>query len=366
MEQRKIIVIPKREVTNIDILTGKQRKKKVAAYARVSTDLEDQKNSFNAQLEEYTSRILRNPEWEFVKLYSDEGISGTSLKKREGFKEMIMDALSGKIDLILTKSISRFARNTVDCIKTVRDLQEKNVVIFFEKENLTTDDPKTEMMLTIYASMAQEESKSISENVKWGIRKRMERGVTNVRTKNLLGYDKDETGNIVIAEAEAETVLKIYNLFIAGYTYREICKALTAEHLTNGKGEVDWNISKIQKILENEKYCGDVLLQKTCCTNFLTHVQVKNDGILPKYLIENHHEAIIPKELYLYVQMLKKFRSKEIKDYNRLGVNPLAGMVFCETCGRQLNKITVHPNKPYAKEVMTCKTVNKKNINYKF
>jgi Site-specific recombinases, DNA invertase Pin homologs len=364
METKKIIVIPKREIHSIDILTGKKRKKKVAAYARVSTDLDDQKNSFNAQLEEYSSRILRNPEWEFVKLYSDEGISGTSLKKREGFKEMIQDALNGKIDLILTKSISRFARNTVDCIQTVRDLQAKNVVIFFEKENLTTDDPKTEMMLTIYASMAQEESKSISENVKWGIRKRMERGVTHIQTKNLLGYDKDATGKIVIDEVEATTVIKIYNLFMAGYTYREICKILTKENLPNGKGEVNWTISRIQAILQNEKYCGDVLLQKTCCTNFLTHVQVKNDGILPKYLVENHHTAIIPKELYLYVQMLRKFRSKYIKEYERLGVNALAGLIFCETCGRQLNKITVHPKKPYAKDVMTCKTTNRKNLNY--
>lgn len=364
MENKKVIVIPKHEINHIDVLTGKRIKKKVAAYARVSTDLDDQKNSFNAQLEEYTSRILRNPEWEFVKLYSDEGISGTSLKKREGFKEMIHDALNGKIDLILTKSISRFARNTVDCIKTVRDLQEKNVVIFFEKENLTTDDPKTEMMLTIYASMAQEESKSISENVKWGIRKRMERGVTHVQTKTLLGYDKDDTGKIVIDEAEAGTVIKIYNLFIAGYTYREICKILTAEKLTNGKGEVNWTISKIQWILQNEKYCGDVLLQKTCCTNFLTHVQIKNNGILPKYLVENHHDAIIPKELYSYVQMLKKYRAKEIRKYERLGVNPLAGLVCCETCGRQLNKIIAHPKKPYAKSVMTCKTTNKKSINY--
>lgn len=364
MENRKVIVIPKREFHNIDVLTGKQRKKQVAAYARVSTDLDDQKNSFNAQLEEYTSRILRNPEWEFVKLYSDEGISGTSLKKREGFKEMIDDAMNGKIDLILTKSISRFARNTVDCIKTVRELQEKNVVIFFEKENLTTDDPKTEMMLTIFASMAQEESKSISENVKWGIRKRMERGITHVQTKNLLGYNKDDTGKIIIDEAEANTVIKIYNLFIAGYTYREICQILTKEKLTNGKGEVDWNIGKIHQILENEKYAGDVLLQKTCCMNFLTHVQVKNNGLLPKYLVENHHEAIIPKELYLYVQMLKKYRSKEINEYERLGVNPLASMMYCEVCGRQLKKITIHPNKPYSRDIMTCKTVNKKNIDY--
>ena len=168
-----ITVIPKKQVLSINPTTGDVVKKRVAAYARVSTDLEDQRNSFNAQLEEYTTRIGKNPSWEFVKLYSDQGISGTSTKHRVGFQRMIKDALDGKIDLILVKSISRFARNTVDCLKTVRDLRKKNVEVYFDKEAISTNDTKVDMMLTIFASFAQEESKSISENVKWGVRKRM-------------------------------------------------------------------------------------------------------------------------------------------------------------------------------------------------
>ena len=171
-----ITVIPKKEILAINPTTGNVIKRRVAAYARVSTDLEDQKNSFNAQLEEYTTRISKNPTWEFVKLYSDKGISGTSTKHRVGFQRMIKDALDGKIDLILVKSISRFARNTVDCLKTVRELRKKNVEVYFDKESISTNDTKVDMMLTIFASFAQEESKSISENVKWGVRKRMAKG----------------------------------------------------------------------------------------------------------------------------------------------------------------------------------------------
>lgn len=165
METKQITIIPKKTPVQINVDTGIKVKKRVCAYARVSTDLEDQKNSFEAQLTEYESRIKKNPDWDFIKLYSDEGITGTSIKRRTGFQEMINDALDGKIDLILTKSISRFARNTVDCLQTVRDLLAHGVVVQFEKENLNTADPNIELALTIFASMAQEESKSISENV---------------------------------------------------------------------------------------------------------------------------------------------------------------------------------------------------------
>lgn len=177
-EGRKIIVIPKVETPTIDVSTGERKKKRVAAYARVSTDMEDQKNSLETQKAEYTKRIRENPEWEFVELYFDEGITGTNTKRRDGFNRMIKDALSGKIDLILVKSISRFARNTIDCIATKRALQDKGVEIFFEKENISSLDSSSETMLTIYASFAQEESRQISTNVTWGIRSKMRQGPT--------------------------------------------------------------------------------------------------------------------------------------------------------------------------------------------
>ena len=346
MEVRKVKVIPKRETIPVDLNTGVTRKKRVCAYARVSTDLEDQKNSFNAQKEEYESRIKTNPDWEFVGLYSDEGITGTSIKNRKGFLKMIEDALAGEIDLILTKSISRFARNTVDCLSEVRKLRDANVEVFFEKENISTNDTKIEMMLTIFASMAQEESKSISENVKWGIRKRMARGVTHVNPNYLLGYEKDESGQIVVKEDEAETIVHIFNLYISGFSYRKICEILVNEHRTNWNGEVKWTVGMIHRILSNEKYTGDVILQKTFVKDFLTHKRIANEGQVPSYVVENHHEAIISKELFMYVQALRDSKFNEMQDYDRKGVNPLSGLIICGCCGRVLSTITTHPGKP--------------------
>ena len=364
MEVRKVIVIPKKETISYDIDTGTIKKKRVCAYARVSTDLEDQKNSFNAQLEEYQSRILKNPEWEFVKLYSDEGISGTSIKKRKGFQEMIEDALAGKIDLILTKSISRFARNTIDCLSIVRELRDKGVEVFFEKENITTNDTKIEMILTIFASMAQEESKSISENVKWGIRKRMAKGVTHVNPRYLLGYEHDESGNLVIKSDESETVTHIYNLYLSGFSYRKIVEILVSEKIPNWKGEIKWTVAMIHKILSDEKYTGEVLLQKTYVKDFLTHNRMINNGQVPSYLVENHHPAIIKKEVFLYVQALKELKFNEMQDFDRKGVNALSGLIYCSDCGRILSKITSHPGTPYKKNVFTCRNLSKSNENY--
>ena len=364
MEVRKVIVIPKKETISYDIDTGTIKKKRVCAYARVSTDLEDQKNSFNAQLEEYQSRILKNPEWEFVKLYSDEGISGTSIKKRKGFQEMIEDALAGKIDLILTKSISRFARNTIDCLSIVRELRDKGVEVFFEKENITTNDTKIEMILTIFASMAQEESKSISENVKWGIRKRMAKGVTHVNPRYLLGYEHDESGNLVIKSDESETVTHIYNLYLSGFSYRKIVEILVSEKIPNWKGEIKWTVAMIHKILSDEKYTGEVLLQKTYVKDFLTHNRMVNNGQVPSYLVENHHPAIIKKEVFLYVQALKELKFNEMQDFDRKGVNALSGLIYCSDCGRILSKITSHPGTPYKKNVFTCRNLSKSNDNY--
>lgn len=256
LNPRKVTVIqPSANLPAFQSKTGMQ-KKRVCAYARVSTDQEDQINSYKAQIHEYTKHINDNPEWIFQGMYADEGLSGTSIKKRVQFLNMIDDARHGKIDLILTKSMSRFARNTVDSLTIIRELRNLGVEVFFEKENLYSSDSKVDFMLTIFSSIAQEESRNISENIKWGYRKRFKEGIVHINTNRFLGYDKDENGNIVINSQEAKTVKMIFNLYIAGYSTREIAEHLTHNNIVNGRGVVLWKPATITSILTNEKYSG--------------------------------------------------------------------------------------------------------------
>lgn len=359
-----ITVIPKKEILAINAATGSIIKRRVAAYARVSTDLEDQKNSFNAQLEEYTNRIGKNPTWEFVKLYSDKGISGTSTKHRVGFQRMIKDALDGKIDLILVKSISRFARNTVDCLKTVRELRKKNVEVYFDKEAISTNDTKVDMMLTIFASFAQEESKSISENVKWGVRKRMAKGQRKMNVKTTLGYKTNHEGKVIIDESTKDIVIQVFNLFAAGYTYREIAQIMTDRGIKTGTGKDIWKVYDIDKIISNEKYVGDFVMQKTCVVDFLDHKVVKNNGVEEKYIFQNHHDAIIDRETFNEIQTLRK--AKFTKGNNSSSkVNLISKIFYCERCLRNMKVITIHPGTKYARRVFTCKVNNKTSPHYK-
>ena len=363
MEAKKITIIPKKEKEIINLETGTKIKRKVCAYARVSTDLEDQKNSFNAQLEEYESRISKNPDWEFVGLYSDEGISGTSIKKREGFKKMVDDAIAGKIDLILVKSISRFARNTVDCLKTLRDFRARNIEVFFDKENISTNDPKVDIMLTIFASFAQEESKSISENVKWGVRKRMIKGQRKMPTKTLIGYKTNEDGSILVIEDEKELIKDIFNKYICGDTFTTIANYLNKKGLTT-KTNKPFTTADIFRMFRNEKYCGDLVLQKTVVVDFLEHRAVQNDGIVDKVHIQNHHEPIISREQFIYLQALKKYRYENFRDIDNGNVNTLNGLIYCEECLRTLKKIKQHPNSNYERVVLTCKQDKKTSVEY--
>lgn len=232
--------------------TAQTRKRRVAAYARVSTDSDEQLSSYEAQVDFYTRHIQSKPEWEFVAVYTDEGVTGTNTKKREGFNRMIEDALAGKIDLILTKSISRFARNTVDSLTTIRRLKEKGIEVYFEKENIYTLDAKGEVMLTIMSSLAQEESRSISENVTWGKRKSMADGKFSLAYKRFLGYRKGPDGLPEIVEEEAEIIRKIYDLFLAGHTVRAIASQLTSEGIPTPSGKQQWSVSTIMSILQND------------------------------------------------------------------------------------------------------------------
>ncbi len=245
------------------------KKRRTAGYARVSTDSDEQFTSYEAQVDYYTKMIQSKPEWEFVKVYTDEGISATNTQHRDGFKEMISDALNGRIDLIVTKSVSRFARNTVDSLSTIRKLKQKGIEVFFEKENIWTFDGKGELLITIMSSLAQEESRSISENVTWGQRKRFSDGKVSMPYKRFLGYEKGEDGKPVIVEEEADIVRLIYRLFLEGKTPQAICKELESLGILLLGRKTKWSKTTVTSILTNEKYKGDALLQKKFTVDFL-------------------------------------------------------------------------------------------------
>lgn len=266
----KVITIPATRSRYTADPIGSRKKRRVAAYARVSTDHEEQQSSYEAQVDYYTNYIKGRDDWEFVSVYADEGITGCNTKKREGFNTMVEDALAGRIDLIITKSVSRFARNTVDSLTTIRKLKENKVECYFEKENIWTFDGKGELLLTIMSSLAQEESRSISENYTWGQRKRFADGKVTVPFKRFLGYDRGKDGNLVINEAEAVIVRRIYGMFLQGRSPYAIAKALTGESIPTPGGKENWSGSTVRSILTNEKYKGDALLQKVYTVDFLS------------------------------------------------------------------------------------------------
>ena len=278
------------------------RRRRVAAYARVSTEQEEQAGSFLAQVAFYTNFITKRPDWQLVKVYADKGLSGTSYKHRPGFAEMIADARAGKIDLILTKSISRFARNTVDSLSITRELKDLGVEIKFEKENISSFDPKAEMIFTILSSFAQEESRSISENVRWANKRRMEAGKSRFSYKNFLGYERDEDGEPRIVEEEARVVRKIYQLFLDGESYAAIVKRLTDEGVLSPSCRLVWSPGSVRKILTNEKYKGDEMLGKTYVADYLTKQVKVNHGERERAYIRDAHDAIISPEVFDRVQ----------------------------------------------------------------
>ena len=314
-------------------------KKKVAAYARVSTDYEDQLNSYTAQCNEYSSSISSNPQYIFVGIFADKGISGTQAKKRPEFMKMIELAKNGDIDLIITKSISRFGRNTVDVITYIRELREINVEIFFEKENISSLDPKIDFMLTILSSIAQEESRAISTNVKWAYDKKFKNGIVDPR--RIFGYDVSD-GKQVINPSEALVVKQIFTLALKHYNINDIVKTLNSEGIKTLKGSA-WSYGSVRFILGNEKYIGDAILRKTVCIDYLTKKTVKNNNIADKYYVSNNHEAIIDKEMFQSVQIILSNKSANIRNANKTTKYPLTGILFCSKCGRSLKRQhTVH------------------------
>lgn len=319
---------------------------RVAAYCRVSTTLEQQETSYEAQVSYYTEKIKSNPNWKLAGIYADDGKSATNTKKRDDFNAMIEDCMAGKIDMIITKSVSRFARNTVDSLQNIRKLKEKNVAVFFEKEGVNTLEGTGELLITILSSQAQEESRNLSENTRWGLVRRFENGIVSVNHNKFLGYTKDKNGELVIVPEEAELVRRIFRLYLEGSSIIQITKILESEGITTVTGRTKWCPGVIDKMLSNEKYMGDVLQQKTYTIDFLTKKRVKNKGIVPQYYIEDDHEAIIPKELYYLVQEEKARRAslsktaaarnaKQEKEKSKYSSKfALSDIMVCKECGQ--------------------------------
>ena len=298
-----VIVIPPKKLQEVQ---QERPKLRVAAYCRVSTQEEEQVGSFDMQVRHFTQRIEGNPDWELVEIYQDEGISATTVKKRLGFQKMIADAVDGKIDLILTKSISRFGRNIVDILDNLNVLSALNppVSVEFETENITyTGDGKNNLLIVLLSALAEMESQQKSEAIKAGIRWRMAEGIYKFSVQNTLGFYRDHFGRLVIEPTEARIVEYIYESCLEGGTPSEIAAALTEQGIKSPMGNDSWSAGTVRSILRNEKYCGDALMQKTYTKDFRTHKSVKNTD-LNMYFKENHHTAIIKKEDWLKVQKL--------------------------------------------------------------
>lgn len=279
----------------------------VAAYCRVSTLLEEQESSYETQIRHYTGYITAHPGWALAGIYADEGLSGTQTSQRAEFNRMITDCTDGKIDLVITKSISRFARNTLDCLKYIRLLKSLDIAIYFEKENINTLDAKGEVLITIMASLAQQESQSISQNVSMGIRYQYRQGKVRLNHTRFLGYTKDSEGNLIVDQEQALLVRRIYREFLDGKTPGKIAQGLMDDHIPTVSGKMVWRESTVRSILKNEKYIGDALLQKEYVSDYLTKKRQQNTGALPQYYVEDDHEAIISREDYQRVQKSSSF-----------------------------------------------------------
>ena len=309
--EREIIVIPALE--SLSLQGRRNRQMRVASYSRVSTDFEEQLTSFHAQKSYYTDLIMRTPQWTLAGTYADEGISGASAEKRPDFMRMIRHCKKGKIDLIITKSISRFARNTLDSIGYVRKLKAMGVGVIFEKENINTLEENSEVVLTILASLAQEELNSLSLNVKMGKRMAMQEGKVFFQYEKCYAYKKGTDGQPEVIPEEAEIIKRIYTAYLAGESIGAIAKALYADGIKSHSKSGEWTESTLRGILQNERYCGDVLLQKTYVTDPISKKVKKNNGELPKILIKNNHPTIVSREIYDRVQQERSRRGSKRK-----------------------------------------------------
>lgn len=358
----KVTIIPSKLNPITQLPNNALYKRKVAAYARVSTLQDEQLSSYDAQVDYYKKYIADKPEWEYVGIYSDKGISGTNRKNRAGFNQMIADALNGKIDLIITKSVTRFARNTLDTISVTRELKSHGVEVFFEEQNVYTFDSSGELMLTIMASIAQEESRNISENVKWGKRKKYNDGIASLAYKHFLGYDKHPTDpkkGFVINEEQAEIVRLIYKLFMKGKKLTYIAKFLEDNGYKTPMGKDKWRISTLESILRNEKYKGDALICKTYVKDFLEHKLVKNNGEVDQVYVEGHHDPIIEPHQWELVQVELDRRKNLSLGYKCKSI--FSSKLICSHCGSFYGQKVWHSTSKYRRLVYQCNDKFNKN-----
>ena len=346
--------IPKRTVSVIEpqksILVDKEKyhQKRVAAYCRVSTDSEEQLTSYQNQMRVYTEMIAANKEWEFAGLYADEGISGTRADKRPEFQRMIRDCQNGKIDYIITKSVSRFARNTVECLEYVRSLKAQGIGIFFEEQNIDTLKNESELYLVIYAGFAQSESESISKHITWTYRKKFEEGKVSFQYKNFLGYRKGADSQPEIVPEEAAIVERIYEMFLAGQPVKVIAQTLQAEKIEIPGKNLSFSKNMIMNILRNEKYCGDCILQKTVTVDCISKTRKANQGEAPMYIVENNHPAIISREVFNRVQeelirrqaLRAKSDKTSITATGKYSKYALTEVLQCAECGSRYRRVT--------------------------
>ncbi|MGI6684893.1 MAG: recombinase family protein [Bacillota bacterium] len=348
----RVRVIPAKVETGRDDANPDGEKKKIAVYARVSTMEEEQQSSQELQESYFKEMIAKNENWELYKIYADHGVTGTNTKNRTAFNEMIEDAKEQQFDIIITKSISRFARNTLDCLTYVRMLKglKKPVGVIFDRERISSLDSSSEMLLTIIASISEEESKTISANVCWGVTKRFSQGIPHIPTTYFLGYDEDEEGNLIINEEEAKTVRRIYKELLAGKGTVVIAKELTRDKVKTARGNTKWTSDSVLKLLRNEKYAGHALCQKSVTLDPLTHKRVRNKKHKPQYFIRNHHPPIISEEDWNEAQKELDRRSKMLHDpggkYRRAysGRAPFSNMFFCGTCGMPIIRRRITSN----------------------
>ena len=346
--------IPKRTVSVIEpqksILVDKEKyhQKRVAAYCRVSTDSEEQLTSYQNQMRVYTEMIAANKEWEFAGLYADEGISGTRADKRPEFQRMIRDCQNGKIDYIITKSVSRFARNTVECLEYVRSLKAQGIGIFFEEQNIDTLKNESELYLVIYAGFAQSESESISKHITWTYRKKFEEGKVSFQYKNFLGYRKGADSQPEIVPEEAAIVERIYEMFLAGQPVKVIAQTLQAEKIEIPGKNLSFSKNMIMNILRNEKYCGDCILQKTVTVDCISKTRKVNQGEAPMYIVENNHPAIISREVFNRAQeelirrqaLQAKSDKTSITATGKYSKYALTEVLQCAECGSRYRRVT--------------------------
>lgn len=358
---KKVTIIPPKPEysgdNQIDI-----RPKRVAAYCRVSTDKEQQEHSFETQKEMYTEMIMMKPNWQMAGIYADEGITGTIAKKRPDFMRMIDDCRKGKIDIIITKSVSRFSRNNLDCLLYVRELKELGIPIIFEKEGINTLQVSSELLITLFSGLSQAESESISMNVKIGKRQSLKNGNVPFSYKSFLGYRKGADGKPEIDEEQAVIIRRIFKEYLIGKSLLDIAKGLTADEIPTARGKTNWSSARVQSILTNEKYKGDALLQKTYVVDCISKKSKKNNGELPMYYVENNHPAIIERSMFDKVQeeISRRNSKRKIKQKGtktELGKYSskyaLSELLFCGNCGTPYRRVT-WTNRGKKKVVWRC------------